>query len=508
MMIAYLDQRLRLAPGTDVDPCGDGGELDPDLEAASKDFGGVTRALPAVVRRPCSGDDVVEAIRLAWRYDHLTVAPRGNGHSVAGQALAPDGIVLNMRAMSRMELVRGDGGQLCADVGAGVLWGELLEWGVAEHGLSPASWTDYLGLTVGGTLSNAGISGQAFRKGPQISNVAELEVVTGEAERVVCSPERRSDLFYAALGGLGQFGVITRARIPLLPAPPLVRWIRVVYASFEVYAADVEWLVARPEREGFNYIEGFAFVNRGDDQASGWESVPIEPSSVFDPGLVPPSSGPLLYCLELGLYHDVHDGVDKRVEEMLRPLKYIRGLEFTTELSYVDFLSRVNLAESAARANGSWHAPHPWLNILISASDVVHFDRHVLQSVLKDGIGGPMLVYPLLRSKWDPQMSVALPDTEVFYLVALLRFNRPYPAGPPVENLMAQNREILTRCKSNGYDFKLYLPHYKTEAEWAHHFGKDWARFVERKARFDPRAILSPGQLIFTRAHPPSSSPS
>lgn len=84
---------------------------------------------------------------------------------------------------------------------------------------------------------------------------------------------------------------------------------------------------------------------------------------------------------------------------MLRPLKYIRGLEFTAEVSYVEFLSRVNLAESAARANGSWHAPHPWLNILISASDVSHFDRHVFQSVLKDGIGGPMLVYPLLRAK-------------------------------------------------------------------------------------------------------------
>jgi cytokinin dehydrogenase len=32
---------------------------------------------------------------------------------------------------------------------------------------------------VGGTLSNAGISGQAFHHGPQISNVYELDVVTG-----------------------------------------------------------------------------------------------------------------------------------------------------------------------------------------------------------------------------------------------------------------------------------------------------------------------------------------
>jgi FAD/FMN-containing dehydrogenase len=31
-----------------------------------------------------------------------------------------------------------------------------------------------------------------------------------------------SDLFYAALGGLGQFGIITRARIALEPAPKMV----------------------------------------------------------------------------------------------------------------------------------------------------------------------------------------------------------------------------------------------------------------------------------------------
>lgn len=84
-----------------------------------------------------------------------------------------------------------------------------------------------------------------------------------------------------------------------------------VYASFEGYKADVEWLVGRPEREGFDYIEGFAFVNRGGDPASGWESVPIGPSSVFDASLVPHGSGPLLYCLEVALYHQFHDGVDK-----------------------------------------------------------------------------------------------------------------------------------------------------------------------------------------------------
>lgn len=42
---------------------------------------------------------------------------------------------------------------------------------------------------------------------------------TGKGDLVSCSREKESELFYGVLGGLGQFGVITRARILLGPAP-------------------------------------------------------------------------------------------------------------------------------------------------------------------------------------------------------------------------------------------------------------------------------------------------
>lgn len=84
---------------------------------------------------------------------------------------------------------------------------------------------------------------------------------------------------------------------------------------------------------------------------------------------------------------------------MLQPLQYIRGLEFTSDVSYVDFLSRVKHVEQEARANGSWTTPHPWLNLFIASSNIVDFNRRVFNDILKDGIGGPMLVYPMLRSK-------------------------------------------------------------------------------------------------------------
>lgn len=39
---------------------------------------------------------------------------------------------------------------------------------------------------------------------------------------VTCSRKRNADLFHGVLGGLGQFGIITRARISLEPAPRMV----------------------------------------------------------------------------------------------------------------------------------------------------------------------------------------------------------------------------------------------------------------------------------------------
>lgn len=39
---------------------------------------------------------------------------------------------------------------------------------------------------------------------------------------MTCSEEKNSDLFHGVLGGLGQFGIITRARIALEQAPQRV----------------------------------------------------------------------------------------------------------------------------------------------------------------------------------------------------------------------------------------------------------------------------------------------
>jgi cytokinin dehydrogenase len=111
----------------------------------------------------------------------LAVAARGHSHSLQGQAQAHQGVVINMESLQVHKMHVYSGNYPYVDASGGELWIDILRE-CLKYGLAPKSWTDYLHLTVGGTLSNAGVSGQAFRHGPQISNVNQLEVVTGSFE--------------------------------------------------------------------------------------------------------------------------------------------------------------------------------------------------------------------------------------------------------------------------------------------------------------------------------------
>lgn len=155
------------------------------IKLASSDYGNIVTEIPAAVFYPSSIRDIESLIKFAANNSSpFTVAARGQGHSVRGQAMAPNGVVVDMTSLK----THGNGFGITvsgspsmgwhADVGGEQLWIDVLH-ATLEHGLSPVSWTDYLYLTVGGTLSNAGISGQTFRYGPQISNVYEMDVITG-----------------------------------------------------------------------------------------------------------------------------------------------------------------------------------------------------------------------------------------------------------------------------------------------------------------------------------------
>lgn len=153
-----------------------------DLQFAAQDFGGQFSSLPLAVLHPSSVSDISLAVSHVFELgpsSGLKVAARGHGHSLQGQAQAPGGLVISMESLQWPKMRVFTGKAPFVEVSGGELWINILQE-TLKYDLAPKSWTDYLHLTVGGTLSNAGISGQAFRHGPQINNVYSLEVVTGK----------------------------------------------------------------------------------------------------------------------------------------------------------------------------------------------------------------------------------------------------------------------------------------------------------------------------------------
>lgn len=319
----------------------------------------------------------------------------------------------------------------------------------------------------------------------------------------ICSPEENSDLFYGALGGLGQFGIITRARIALEPAPRMVRWIRVLYSDFTSFTEDQEMMISAEKT--FDYIEGFVIINRT-GILNNWRTSfkPQDPvqASQFQ------SDGRVLYCLEMtkNFNHDEADSMEQEVGVLLSRLRYIQSTLFHTDVTYLEFLDRVHSSELKLRAQGLWEVPHPWLNLLIPRSTIHKFAKEVFGKILKDSNNGPILLYPVNKSKWDNRTSVVIPDEEIFYLVGFLSSAPSLSGHGSVEHAVNLNNQIVDFCEKAGVGMKQYLAPYTTQQQWKAHFGARWETFERRKHMYDPLAILAPGQRIFPKASLPMSS--
>ncbi|XP_072957671.1 cytokinin dehydrogenase 3-like [Typha angustifolia] len=472
---------------------------------ASLDFGRIHFNSPSAVLRPQSPKDISVLLRFlsASSYRKVTVAAKGAGHSIHGQAQALDGIVIEMESLpSSIEIYRegqGEAAFFYADVSGGALWIELLEESL-KLGVAPRSWTDYLYLSIGGTLSNGGISGQTFKYGPQISNVLQLDVITGKGELVTCSPTKGSELFYAVLGGLGQFGIITRARILLQAAPRKVRWVRAFYDDFHTFTKDQELLISMPEL--VDYLEGFIVLN---EQSLHSSSIAFPAQMDLLPDFGTNGNSKVYYCIEFAIhdYLSKDTNVQQVVENVTRKMSYMPSYIHIVEVSYFDFLNRVRMEELSLRRIDLWDVPHPWLNMFVPKSGIEEFKDLLMANISPDDFEGLILIYPLLSDKWDTNTSAVLPADRVVYVVGVLRSAKPSaPAcgGACVSDILRRHRLVAEAAVGPRIGAKQYLPHHSSPAQWRGHFGRNWIRFATRKAQFDPLCILGPGQGIFQKS--------
>jgi FAD/FMN-containing dehydrogenase len=182
---------------------------------------------------PRTLDELAQAVRRAAA-DRLSISVSGCRHSMGGQQFGTDGICIDSRQLTRVLSFDRERGLIEAE--AGIQWPKLIEFYLDAQGDDTHQWgiaqkqTGADTFTLGGSLS-ANVHGRGLAMKPLISNVESFTLVNSSGKAVRCSRSENPELFGAAIGGYGLFGLISRVTLRLTPRRKLRRVVEVIRAA-------------------------------------------------------------------------------------------------------------------------------------------------------------------------------------------------------------------------------------------------------------------------------------
>lgn len=442
-------------------------------EAASTDFGGIVRRLPAEVVAARSADDVRRTLESARRAGRSVVA-RGAGHSQAGQSLTDGGIALDMTRLDRIGEPKGG----AVRVQAGATWREIVRR-AGGRGLRPPVLTTNLDATVGGTLSMGGFGASSHRRGTQADNVDELVVVTGDGREARCSRNENPELFDCVRCGLGQFAVIVEARLRLRPAKPAARSFHLAYEDLDALMRDQRRAMLDNR---FEWISSLCLPRAA--QLTGLERL-LARGSPF---------ARRRYAMSLTTESD--EAADAALEG-LRGGRLI-GVEDGPAPSSLPDLDRAGAERPEDRG-----LAHPWIEGILpwrTAGRCIEEILDRLPAALP--LRTTVLLWAAPRGRFGAPM-LALPNDDFLMGFGL------QPAVPP-----ASLARLLPSLEAAGdtltaHGGKRYLSGWVDydHDRWRAHFGALWPRLIEWKEAFDPHRLFDPGFLRYAPERPASTAP-
>lgn len=453
------------------------GEVNTDDESrqeASQDFGKVVRRQPAAIVRPESEADVQKVIQQANRQG-FSISTRGAGHSQSGQSLSEGGVVLDLTSLAGMEEVD----HQSVWVRAGTPWNEVVKH-TMRVGQIPRVLTNNLNVTVGGTLSMAGLGVASHRFGTQADNVLALDVVTGEGDLVTCSPEENSELFDCVRCGLGQFGVIVRAHLQLRECLPNTRTFCLLYDDIEALLQDQTRILAEQK---IDFVESRASPNVQGLRRVGEARLPF---------------AEWFYPMHLTL--EFHNQGPSETD-VLKGLHYYR-LVHQEDLQIMEFVFRLEPVFAMWKEAGTWGYAHPWMETILPWNRAGEYILGVLQNFPPNLlVGGHVLMWPC-RGMTSRAPLFIHPEGDLVMGFGIL------PAVP--ERHLPMVLPLLNRASDLSMQIggKRYLSGWVEfdATRWQSHFGDKWQRVMEWKRFYDPRGILNPGFITYPEADTPLDS--
>jgi cytokinin dehydrogenase len=443
------------------------------------DYGKVVHRDPGAVARCSNAEEVARVVR-ACRAAGVPIVGRGPGHTQTGQSTTEGGVVFDTSAMQKIHEIDAEGLTVVCD--AGVIWRDLVAATVTDN-LVPRVLTNNLGVSIGGTLSVAGLGVASFRYGAQVDNVVELEVVTGSGEIVHCSPQQNADLFDMVRSGLSQFGIITKARLRLRRCKPKVRKYFLLYDDLGTLMKDCERNM-QPGDETIHSIESWC-----SPCFQGVKKI----GDGMELGVGAQTFAYWMYPFHVTVEYD--EGEEPNNDEILARFSAYRQLEIS-DFTQHEFCERLQPLFTLWDRSGYSDMAHPWMETVLPWDTAKDFIELALSQLPPQalGPGGHILLWP---SRGDTSHAPLFKHPGGDFVMGWGML----PGVPEQFLEMALAQLDMASELSIAYGGKRYLSGYITfqgAEKWEAHFGAEtFAKMKAAKKRYDPDGILNPGFVQF-----------
>jgi FAD/FMN-containing dehydrogenase len=438
---------------------------DDGYDAARSVWNGMIDRRPLAISRCRSVDDVIASVRFAGEHG-LPVSIRGGGHNVAGHAVGDGALMIDLSCLRGVTV---DPHHKTASAQGGALWADV-DAATQAHGLA----------TPGGLISETGVAGLTLSGGVgwlrsahglSIDNLLAVNIVTADGTLTRASPAEHPDLFWAVCGGGGNFGVVVNFEFRLHPFGPTV-----------MFAAPIYPLSAGagPIRFWRDFL-----ADKSDVVGSICEFSTVMASADYPEAFW----GTRCYTLAAVYAGDAAEG-----ERVLQPLRELGPMvtDFSGQMPYCDLQKLFDPLYPAGEYRCYWKS-----HLLTRLSD------QAIDEAIENAAASPS--DKSISSFWNfggataavPADATAFGDRSFGWMYSL---DSVWREAADDERVMGWTRAAWQRARRHAHEGRLYLNFAGQDADSEEltrsAFGKNYARLVQVKTRYDPGNMFRFNQNI------------
>lgn len=458
-----------------------------DLLKAGQDFGKVIFSHPIAVLKPYSNNDISLAVKFALQ-NNFKIISKGASHSAFGQSQCNAGIIIDMSVMNNIIEFDYNVQTPWIDVQAGAHWDKIVKF-IAKDNFSFPTTTDWLKLSIGGTFSTGGVGFMSYCYGLITDNIIELDVINGEGKLLTCSNIQNKDLFDAVRAGLGQYGIIVRAKLKLTLMPTTMMVYQLFFTDTESFEKAIKKITASKYFEcvhsfvvpntKLNIMEKLTSANNNNDN---YISKLLQQNKQW------------LYFVELVKYDEQDISLSDKELASINPFE---KQYFKSDEKYYDYITKEPPLIKLEKKQGK--NPHPEIVVIQPAETFTEFMNDALQNLTVEDMGeGPILIIPIISDNISTPM-FKHPKSKLCYFVGFLR--SAFPGTKEQVDILCQQNIVLYKkaILLGGYRYPAdSLSEPSTPHTWKMHYGQEiWNEASATKTKHDPQNIFVSNLNIF-----------